>query len=164
MTLDEQSSKDLMQTVLDHYLKHHEIVLKKLMHAQKATEMSMELLREMANADLADNIDAQWSEIITMFNDFGADEDELFGIEEVLGSVPTPIKEPYVELVENDTEIQELKKDLDSQEYRKAREAIRKVQAEPNPMTGMTAVEYEKSAEESEYVTALKFTPQARKR
>lgn len=165
MTLDERSTKDLMQTVLEHYLKHHEIVLKKLIHAQKATEMSMQKLQQLSDNDSSSgNIDAQWSDIIEIFRDFGANEDELFGIEELLGAVPTPIKEPYVELVENDQELQQLKAELKSDEYHKAREIVQKVQSEPNPITGMTADDYRQSAEETDMVQALKFAPHVRKR
>lgn len=164
MTLDEHSTKDLMQIVLEHYLKHHEIVLKKLLHAQKATEMSMAKLQEMSDAGMPENIDAQWGEIITIFRDFGANEDELFGIEDLLGTVPTPIKQPYVELVENDKELQKLKSELKSDEYQKAREVVQKVQSEPNPISGLTAADYTESAEETDMVQAFKFTPHARKR
>ncbi len=161
--MSDNASKDLMEIVLQHYLKHHEIILKKLVHAQKATEMSMAQLREMSDANNAENVDVMWAEIINMFRDFAASEDELFNIEDLLGTVPKTIKEPYEELVENDDELQKLKAELDSDEYKKAKEAVNRVQAEPNPMSGMTADEYAKKAEDSDMVKALRFVPPNRK-
>lgn len=162
--MDQNDAKDLMQVVLEHYLKHHQIVLKKLVHAQKATEMSMDKLREMSETGTAGNVDAMWGEIIEMFRDFGASEDELFGIEDLLGTVPSTIKTPYTELVEQDEELQQLKSELKSEEYKKAKQAVAKVQDEPNPISRMTADDYKKSVEDSAMVQAFKFAPQTRKR
>lgn len=162
--MDQNDTKDLMQTVLEHYLKHHEIVLKKLVHAQKATEMSMDKLREMSETGTVGNVDEMWGEIIEMFRNFGASEDELFGIENLLGTVPSTIKEPYVELVEQDEELQQLKSELNSDKYQKAKQAVSKVQDEPNPMSHMTADDYKESIEDSAMVQAFKFSPHFKKR
>lgn len=162
--MDQNDAKDLMQIVLEHYLKHHEIVLKKLIHAQKATEMSMDRLKEMSESGSVGDVDAMWSEIIEMFRDFGASEDELFNIEDLLGTVPSTIKKPYIELVEQDEELQQLKSELRSEEYQKAKQVVAKVQDEPNPMSHMTADEYKDAVEDSSMVQAFKFTPQYNKK
>ena len=146
------ASDETMLVLMEHYLKHHEIVLKKLGHAQTATKMSVD------EADISN----MWNEIIAIFKDFGASEDDLFAIEGLLNEVPETIKAPYLDLMRQDESLQTLIADLKSDEYQNAKTQSQAVQSKPNPMSGLTSDDYEESTEDSEVVKAFKFTPKTK--
>ena len=140
---DIKKNKELISTVLEHYLKHHELVLKKLITVQKATQMSLEKIQLLSEATNADEFDTIWDETIEMFRDCGISEDELFQIEDILNNIPKAIKENYQKMVDKDQSIQDLTKELDRDKYEQAMQSIKAAQDEPNPMTGLGPEEYE---------------------
>ncbi len=142
-THNPEHNKALTTTVLDHYLKHHELVLKKLLLVQKATQISIEKLTRLASGASPEEFDTIWDETIEMFKNCGVSEEELFAIEDVLVTIPKAIKDPYQTMIDEDDSVQALLKQINRQEYEKAMVAIKKVQSKTNPMSGLGPDEYE---------------------
>lgn len=150
-------NKALTTTVLEHYLKHHELVLKKLILVQKATQMSIDKLALLSSATSPDEFDTIWDETIEMFKNCGISEEELFAIEDVLVKTPKSIKDHYQTMVDEDLSIQTLLKEIDREKYEQAMDAIKEVQGKSNPMTGLGPEEYEDAHEtQNRAIDALK--------
>lgn len=148
---DPDTSNDLMQIVLEHFVVHHQVVFKKLHVAQEATIKSLEELEKMSEALQAksshsvDDIrkyETMWGVIIEMFKSHGATEDDLDRIEQVLIGIPRAIKKHYDVMVAQDQALQSLIKSLDTDEYKKAYRIINEVQSRPNPMSGLGPEDY----------------------
>ncbi len=145
------TAHDLMQLVLEHYVVHHQVVFKKLHHAQTATIQSIQELENMSAALQATSghsvedirkYDHMWSAIIEMFKAHGATEDDLERIEDVLLTIPRAIKKHYDIIMEQDKALQKLISGLNTEEYKKACMIINEVQSRPNPMSGLGPEEY----------------------
>ena len=119
MVMDKQQETELMLTVLSSYLDHHNLVLQKLILAQKATIMCVQELQEQFQGD-PETVNNTWSEIIQVFDDSGLTETELFSIEDIIGRIPKNIKLHYEALVNEDTQIAELKSKIDINAYKDA--------------------------------------------
>jgi hypothetical protein len=142
---------ELMSLVLEHYIKHHEVVFKKLHIAQEATVKSLQELEKMApglqskSGNTIDDIrkyEHMWGAIIEMFKAHGATEDDLERIEHVLLAIPRAIKQHYDAIIEQDKALQKLIASLNTDEYKKAVAIINEVQSRPNPMSGLGPEEY----------------------
>jgi hypothetical protein len=147
--------------VMEHYVRHHEVVLRKLNHAHKATLDSIREIEEMmaelndASAHVSElaevrKYDSLWITIIDMFRQAGVSETELGKIEGVLGGIPRAIKTHYDALVAQDKVLLKMIEDLGAEKYRRAFEMIRQVQSKPNPMTGLSPYEYDLDGEHDE--------------
>ena len=143
----------LMEVVLQHFVTHHKVVVRKLHVAQEATLKSLEELESRlddinSHSDAAslDNIrryEHMWGQIIEMFKAHGATEQDLDRIEQVLLTIPRTIKKYYEVMIEQDRALKAMIASLDSDEYRKATAVINKVQSRPNPMSGLTRDDYD---------------------
>lgn len=144
---DAEASEALASKVLEHYLKHHKIVLGKLTHARDATSQSIQDIETICaqfemdkGASEFQNVirfDSVWNNIIGMFRSSGVTETELQQIEGILQNIPNAIRKYYEALLTQDKLLQSLMQEIDSDEYRKAIDATRKIQAKPNLMTGL---------------------------
>ena len=153
-----EQAEEATLAVMEHYIRHHEVVLRKLRHAHEATVASIREIEEMM-AGLDDAVghqkelaevrkyDGLWVTIIDMFRQAGVSETELGKIEGVLTGIPRAIKVHYDALVEKDKVLLKMIEDLGAEKYRKAFEMIRRVQSEPNPMTGLSPYEYDQPGE-----------------
>lgn len=151
---DKHGNDDPMMLVLDHYLKHHQIVLKKLRIAKQSTHISINEIKDIKERfDLKteikefkdiDHMNDLWTEIISLFEHSGISEEELHEIEKVLITVPKAIKQHYVKLLEQDQELTKLIETIQSDRYQKAYKIVKDIQNEPNPMSGLEAKEYNK--------------------
>lgn len=169
--------------VMEHYIRHHEVVLRKLSHAHEATIASIQeieaMMGELENAadhtrNLAEvrKYDGLWLNIIDMFRQAGVSETELNKIEKVLTGIPQAIKTHYDALVEKDKVLLKMIEDLGSEKYRRAFELIRKAQGGTNPMSGLSNNEYDTDDEHDEAPLlppatgparrAMFFTPKAK--
>ena len=160
--IDENEASEFTDAALDHYLKHYQLVLKKLVLAQKATKMSFEKLEALSSTKSAEDLQSIWSEIIEVFAECGLSEDELFEIEAVLCNIPKDVKEPYEKLVAKDESIQELIKSIDKSRYEQAMSVIKETQSVPNPLSGLSPEDYEVTeaeAEEGGVVKAFQYSP-----
>lgn len=145
--IDPENAELLMGYVLEHYIKHTEVVFKKLGHARAATH---EGIKEIDGDDKASKkmeemqaYDEMWAKIIAMFEKSGVSEEELVRIEEILGRIPRLIKKYYDTLVEQDAILQELMKELQSEEYQQAIETVNRVQSEADLMSGLDPNEFD---------------------
>lgn len=155
-----EESQDMLNILFEHYIQHHEIVLKKLKLAQEATGKS-----EQENAADAD---ALWKEVIGLFANSGMSGEEMSKIEGMMKILPKDIETHFEELSQNDTELQKMEEALDQTGYERAHQTASDLQAQPNPLSGMKAEDYhseEQSPEEQKTakVEAFKFTPAAGK-
>lgn len=132
---------DLTSIVLSYYLKHHDLVLRKLKHAQTATKESLKII-EAADKKHTQSLEHLWADILNLFEKFAPSEDELFQIEALLGKMPKTTKELYDKLVENDKAIQVLIEQMSTDTYLEAVKTITKIQSKPNPMSGLGPEEY----------------------
>lgn len=164
---DPDMANDLMAVVLEHYIRHHEVVFKKLHVAQEATVKSIEELENMSsslrsksghNIEDIRKYDHMWSAIIEMFKAHGATEDDLDRIEQVLLTIPRAIKQHYDMMVAQDQALQALIASLDTEEYKKAVKIINEVQSRPNPMSGLGPEEYKPVPSKIPSVPSYQFT------
>lgn len=149
---DPKKTEVLMTYVLEHYVKHSEVVLKKLGHAQTATHKSINEIESKSDAP-ADKppselkqmyaYDQMWDKVISQFRVSGLTEDELSQIERVLDRIPRMIKKYYDLLVEQDKILQELMRDLESVEYKKAMELVKRIQSQPDLLSGLAPDEFD---------------------
>ncbi len=153
--MEPERADELMELVLDYYVRHHQVVFKKLHKAQEATVKSIEELEglsvsagtaaqpaDQAKLHMVREYDQMWEQIIILFKAHGATEEDLARIENILLGIPRTIKRHYDMLVQQDKELQALIASLKTDEYKQACEIIGKVQSMPNPMTGLTQREY----------------------
>ena len=159
---DNDESHALTEMLLDHYMRHHEIVLTKLKFTQSATKHCIDELRNVhekikekdnTNIHTFQDFDTMWEDIIQTFMDGGISEEELFKIEQIVTTVPKDIKTHYDALSQQDKSFMALIESLNSNAYKKAKERVVALQAKPNPLNGKTREDYkevEKTAEEEE--------------
>lgn len=152
--LPEEESQDLTKMLLENYLKHHEIVFSKLKFAQEATKQSLDHIRktyeDVKNRDATNilefkNFDKMWEEIIHMFVQGGLSEDEIFKIEDVITTIPPDIKEHYNTLTAQDKTFMTLVESLNVSAYKKAKNKVAELQAQPNVMSGMSKSDYQEA-------------------
>ncbi len=167
-----EQSADMMRIVFDHYLNHHKAVFKKLHHAKDATQRSYEELEEYTGSlRVSDDApepmtgahahEAMWGNILEMFKDYGATEEELDAIDTILTEIPKTIKKHYDILVEQDAILKDLISKLHTEEYKRAAALVREVQSRPNPMSGLDAQVYNVKPDQSisKMPKAYKFDP-----
>ena len=145
---NEMESEHLTNVLIEHYLKHHEIVLSKLKFAQTATKTAIDHVREKIKGVDRDNIqnfqdfDKMWQETIAMFVEGGMSEDDLFKIESIITTIPADIKEHYDELSQADKEFVSLVASLNTEAYKKARDQVGELQSHPSPYNGKTPEDF----------------------
>lgn len=165
--LDPAALELIATHVLEHYLKHHQVVLKKLEHARTATSQSIQENKAPAQEiQEALPYDMVWEKIIDMFRVGGMSEAELNEIEKILGSVPRAIKIIYDVLVKQDAFLQALITELQSEHYIRAIEYTRQVQKKKNPMTGLTGDYYDSAVNDqriAEIQNVVIYSKQRRK-
>ena len=151
-TQEEKESKDLTALLLDHYLKHHEVVLKKLHFAKDATNICVEQLRETTDKlkaedkkdlSLKNEFEKMWAEILEQFVEGGIAEEDLAKIETVIETIPSDIKAHYNDLTSKDQEFLDLVESMNVSAYKAAKAMANKAQSKPNILSGMTAQDYQ---------------------
>ncbi|MCB1530787.1 MAG: hypothetical protein H6853_06460 [Rhodospirillales bacterium] len=155
---DRETSHEVMKLVLDHYIKHHSVVLKKLQIAQEATAKNLEEIRGISGRlgaeekdsplDDARKYDDLWGSIISAFEEHGISEEDMKRIEDILLVIPRQIKVHYERIMEEDKALCRLIEKLNSPEYKKAYDIVKQVQAKENPMSHLGPEEYEDVPEE----------------
>ena len=140
---------EIMALAMEHYLVHHQVVLKKLQHAQTATRQSFQEIermpdqkRQTARTEI-EKYDAFWKKTIDMFKSSGIAEEGLQQIEKVLTTIPRIIKKFYDALVRADAELLDLMRQIASDKYKKAYSVIYKLQSKPDMMSGLGPEEFE---------------------
>ena len=167
---EEEEAVSLTDMLLDHYLKHHEIVLAKLKFAQDATKKSLdevrtthEKVRERDNTNIHEFADFEkmWEEVIKMFLEGGLSENDIFEIEKLVTTVPEDIKKHYDDLSQQDKSFMTLVEGLNADAYKKAKSRVVKLQEQPNPLNGKTANDYkvEKTKDDSDIEEDFLFKP-----
>ncbi len=144
---------EVMLHACEHYLKHHDVVFKKLLHTQEATLQSLQEIKDLCkkldertrSEEIArvKKYDDMWGQIIGLFRDAGVSEEELGKIETVLSSIPESIDKFYRVLLEKDIALLALMAELESDHYKRALSIVRKVQSRPDPLSGLPASEYD---------------------
>ena len=149
---DEEEAASLTATLLDHYMKHHEIVLSKLQFAQDATKQCIQEIRntheklhekDNTNVHEFNDFDKMWEEVIKMFMTGGLSEDEIFEIEKLMTTIPEDIKKEYDSLSQQDKSFLALVESLNTNAYKNAQKRVVKLQAQPNPLNGKTSEDYQ---------------------
>ncbi len=164
----EEESHELTKSLLDSYLKHHEIVFSKLKFAQEATQKGIEQIRKTYE-DVKDhnatnilefkNFDQMWEEIIEMFVAGGLTEEEVFKIEDVITGIPPDIKEHYDSLTAQDKTFLTLVESLNVSAYKKAKQKVSELQSRPNVMSGMSGDEYQEVIDEENRRKEMEVKP-----
>ena len=149
---NQEESNALTNMLMEHYLRHHEIILTKLRFAQGATKESINEIRNMhekmkdskgSQESELNDFGAMWERIITMFVQGGLSEQALFDIEKIVTQIPDDIKQHYDDLTSKDKDFMSRVENLNKSGYEKAKKRILNLQQEPNPLTGKTASDYE---------------------
>ena len=169
---DEEEANSLTDTLLDHYLKHYEIVFSKLKVAQEATHKCMEEVREVyEKAKERDNtnvmqfkdFDKMWEDVLELFIKGGLAEEDIFEIEKLITVIPKDIRQHYDEISQQDKSFLALIESLNTAAYKKAKEKVVKLQAQPNPLNGRTSEDYDLEDDDDEDgVKAFIFKPRSR--
>ena len=142
---DIETTNAAMELAFEHYTLHRKILLRKLLHAQNATIESLQQANELsANNQTESRIEEfrkikedigkyneLWESAIDLFEDANVSDEALVKIEKVLSSIPLIIKKYYDALISQDTELQEMLKQLESEKYQVALKLIRDIQT-PN--------------------------------
>lgn len=143
-------SDELMQPLLDYYVKLHEVVQKKLGHAKTATQHGLEKFTADDGSDLPQKLaelDQLWNEILEMFREAGLSTQDLEEIEKTLMLIPNAIRAHYEDLIERDRALRALIDEITSRDYLEAYEHARritkKLQSAPNLMSGLKPDDYE---------------------
>lgn len=148
---EEKEAASTTNMLLDHYIKHNEVVLSKLKFAQDATQKCMDEMRSVYNKAKSEDrdsmknfgeFDKMWEDIIEMFVNRGVSEDDMFKIESVIKTIPANIKEHYDELTQQDEEFLEMLDNLNTSAYKKAKAKVMTLHATPNPLNGKTFEDY----------------------
>jgi hypothetical protein len=151
---DVESAHALMACVFEHYRKHHEVVLRKLEHAQSATAQSLKEIEDFrrgnrergSQPEKTEDIrkyEAMWEQIIEVFNACGISEDELEKVENILLRIPRLIRNYYEARVRQDKILQAAIKDLASEKYKRAFGIVEKIQSQPDRLSGLEASAFE---------------------
>ena len=136
--IDTAQMKDTVSRLMQHYDVHHGIVLKKLGHAQDATDISVK--EDNSSPQMPSNA---WAEIIEMFEKCGITQEELFEIDGILDMLPPKIAMHFERLIKLDQALQTMMKTMESLNYEDAIKISDAVQSKANPMSGLMADEYE---------------------
>ncbi len=162
-------AKALTDTLLDHYFKHHEIVFKKLKIAQDATHHCIEevretykKVREKDNTNILGfkDFDKMWEDVLNLFVKGGLAEEDLFEIEKLVSVVPKDIRARYDIISQQDKSFLALVDSLNATAYKKAKERVVALQAQPNPYTGRTSADYKNlDQEKGKRSDTFKFKP-----
>lgn len=150
---DEDLAQMLMQKVLEHFQKHHQVVGRKLNCARTATAQSLQdmkavykelrLDQETKEFREVSRFDRIWDDIIKEFSNSGITEAELDQIEHILRTLPETIKRYYEVLVMQDKILQDMMAQLNAPEYQRAIELTRKIQSRRCPMSGLEPHHYD---------------------
>ncbi len=149
---NETESHKLTNVLLEHYLKHHEIVLSKLQFAQTATKTCIDEVRQVQekmkgldkdSIEGFHDFDKMWQEIISLFIQGGISQEELFKIESLITTIPSDIKTHYDALTEEDKNFMALVESLNTNAYLKAKERVGDLQSYPNPYNGKKAEDFQ---------------------
>lgn len=151
--------KDVLKRVMEHYSLHYDVVQRKLDHAQEATNESMEAANDW-DMKVISQYDSAWKEIIQMFQTCGITQEELFEIEKILDTLPESIRVHFERLIKLDKMLQTMMVTLEKLDFDGAMNIVSAVQQQPNPLSGLTQDEYEKSsdADKKPAVKAFKFS------
>ncbi|HOO82008.1 MAG TPA: response regulator [Alphaproteobacteria bacterium] len=170
---EEEEATSLTKMLLEHYMRHHEIVFMKLKFAQDATQKSIHQLRsthekvrhrDNTNIHEFNDFEKMWEEIIQIFLNGGLAEEELFKIEKLVTTIPEDIKKHYNTLSAQDKSFLSLVESLNADAYKKAKNRVTALQKQPNPLHGKTPEEYTTPKEtEEENPDAFIFMPKRRK-
>ena len=117
---DMEEGDAICHLTLEYYIKHHEVVSRKLGHARDATDQ--------VENHTAKRYSHLWKEIIQIFHSVSLSEEELRTIEEIIEKLPAQIKKIYDQLVALDQVLQKLIKELDQDCYRDALKFAKEVQ------------------------------------
>ena len=167
---DKEESEELTHTLLDHYIKHYEIVFKKLNIAQQATSKCMETVKsnygDIKDAGSAnyDNFESMWQNILALFSE-GSDlsEEAFFEIEKLISKIPEEINVHYKSLSEKDQSLVTLVNSLNTSAYIKAKEKVVTLQAQKNPLNGRSAEDYISVSEDAIDAESVIYHPRKRK-
>lgn len=142
-----------LELVLEHFLQHTKIVRKKLEIAKEATAQGIEDIEKVCQAyDFDDSMpvlknvrsyESMWDEILEKFQKHGTSADELHKIEDILMTIPTTIKTHYESLLSQNKRLEEAIDALNGAAYQEAFALAHEIQSRPNPMSGLTAEDYE---------------------
>jgi hypothetical protein len=175
---DVESAHALMACVFEHYRKHHEVVLRKLQHAQSATAQSLTEIEDLRRgirelgsqpekkADIR-KYEALWEQIIEVFNACGISEDELEEVENILLRIPGLIRNYYEARVRQDKILQAAIKDLASEKYKRAFAIVDKIQGQPDRLSGLEASAFQSRSDIEAQIfrsLPLKRRPKGKKR
>ena len=145
---DQDETSTLTDMLLDHYLKHHEIVLAKLKFAQGATKTCIdevrnvhEKIKEHDNTSIHafKDFDKMWEDVLGMFQRGGLSENEIIEIEKMITAIPKDIKEHYDALSIQDQTFLKLVESLNTNAYLKAKQKVSNLQSQPSPLSGRTS-------------------------
>lgn len=172
---NEEESNALTGMLMDHYLRHHEIVLTKLRFAQNATKESIGEIKQIhekiktekdSKEDALQDFSSMWEKIIKMFVKGGLSEQALFDIEKIITQIPDDIKQHYNDLTSQDQAFLARMEKLNKSSYESAKKKVLTLQDEPNPITGKTPADYQAAItqendedEESGTVKAIVYDP-----
>lgn len=169
---DDDEAESLTQTLLDHYLKHHELVFSKLKVAQTATHECMQEVRDVyqkvkdrdnTNVMQFRDFDKMWEDVLNLFMEGGLSEDDIFEIEKLITVIPKDIRREYDRISQQDKSFLALLDSLNATAYKKAKEKVVKLQAQPNPLNGRTSEDYHnQDDDEHESAKAFLFKPRPR--
>lgn len=157
---NEEESHALTNILMEHYLRQHEIVLRKLHFAQDATKTSINKIRnihekvkntkEPQTSELKD-FSSMWESIIKMFLQGGLSEQALHDIEKIITQIPDDIKQHYDDLTNSDKDFLSRMEQLNKSGYSEAKKRVMHLQEEENPLTGKTASDYSNAIAQKEY-------------
>lgn len=147
----EEASKTVTHVLLDSYTKQHEIILSKLQIAKTATSRSIDEIRKthdkvksLDNQTISkfNDFDQMWNDIIDLFMNSGVSEEALDQIDDIIAKMPKDIKSHYQDLTQQDKSFLTLVESLNKEAYTKARKKVAKLQEQPNPLNGKSALDY----------------------
>lgn len=150
-----EETSALTSMLLDHYLKHHEIVLAKLRFAQDATKTCIDEVRNVhekikshdnTSIHAFKDFDKMWEEVLDMFMKGGLSEDEMAEIEKMVTAMPKDIKKHYDALSIQDKTFLKLVESLNTNAYQKAKQKVSTLQAQPSPLSGRTSEDLKQAA------------------
>lgn len=160
---EQEHALPLTQIVLEHYDLHRQLILCKLELVRKADQYQKKQISINNAPNFAARLKARltpasktqenplWKEIIVSFENHTISEHELFIIENIIQKIPADIAEHYKELSKKDNEVKRLTASIKTEEYKDAKDRIAAIQNLKNPLTGMSAADYD-----SEFIEKIK--------
>lgn len=153
----EAESDTLMDYLMHYYVTQNKIVQKKLYHAHKATQKSIEDIDEICDryqikSDLKEfenikKLNGLWGQLMPLFRETGLAEEDLEKIEHAMVSTPRAIRDYYDALIEQDKMLGEMIEEIQSEDFKKSYQNAKmisvNIQQRPNPMSGLPGNEYE---------------------